>query len=432
MRGSPRYRDAIAALFARTTTGVRLGLDRVRAMLAAVGDPHRAVPVFHVAGTNGKGSTCATLDALLRAGGHRVGRYTSPHLVDFRERILVDGVAVREEAILAWLDAHAALIERTGATFFEVTTVMAFDLLARAGVDVAVIEVGLGGRLDATNVVEPVVAGITGIGWDHTEFLGTSLAQIAGEKAGICKRGRPVVIGEPDPAIAAVLRAHAAARGATPVTLVREAWRLTAITPSATGTAFEAGPRDGPMRAWTTPLVGEHQARNAVTALAMLEAAGAPWALSPERAAAALARVHLAGRFQRVGPWLFDVAHNADGVATVVDTLRRGGGGPGPLGAVVCVLCDKDWGRMLAALLPHVAHVWLTEAPTTPPGRRWDFGEAARVAAGLGTAALVHAEPSLDAALAAARGACGTVLVTGSFHTVGDAMAALGIDPLSG
>ncbi|MCU0618529.1 MAG: bifunctional folylpolyglutamate synthase/dihydrofolate synthase [Gemmatimonadaceae bacterium] len=400
-------------------------------MLAAVGDPHRAVPVLHVAGTNGKGSTCATLDALLRAGGHRVGRYTSPHLVDFRERILVDGAAVAEDAVLGWLDAHQALIERTGATFFEATTVMAFDLLARARVDVAVIEVGLGGRLDATNVVEPLVAGITGIGFDHMEFLGGSLAQIAAEKAGICKPGRPVVIGEPDPSVAAVLRAHAEARGATPVTVVRETWQLGQVTTDADGTVFEAGRRGEGVRSWRTPLIGEHQARNALTALAMLEAAGPPWTLAPDRAAAALAGVRLAGRFQRVGPWLFDVAHNADGAATVVDTLRRGAMGPGPLGAVVCVLRDKDWPRMLAALLPHVAHVWLTEAPTAPPGRRWDLGEASRVAAGLGTGAVIHSEPSLDAALAAARAACGTVLVTGSFHTVGDAMAALGIDPLS-
>lgn len=409
---------------------MRLGLDRVRALLAAVGEPHRAMPVFHVAGTNGKGSTCATLDALLRAGGHRVGRYTSPHLVDFRERILVDGAAVEEDAVLAWLDAHAPLIERTGATFFEVTTVMAFDLLARAGVDVAVIEVGLGGRLDATNVVDPLVAGITGIGWDHMEFLGSSLAQIAGEKAGICKPGRPAVIGEPDPAIAAVLRAHALARGASPVTLVREAWRLDDVATGLAGTTFRAGPRDGASRRWRTPLVGAHQARNAATALAMLDAAGAPWRLDPARAAEALGTVHLAGRFQRTGPWLFDVAHNADGTATVVETLRAGDV-PGPVGAVVCVLRDKDWRRMLATLLPHVSACWLTEAPTAPPGRRWALAEAAAHARALGTDAAVHAEPSLDAALAAARAACATVLVTGSFHTVGDAMAALGIDPLS-
>ncbi len=399
-------------------------------MLDALGAPHRAVPVFHVAGTNGKGSTCATLDALLRAGGHRVGRYTSPHLVDFRERILVQGVPAGEDEILAWLDRHRALIDRTGATFFEVTTVMAFDLLARADVDVSVIEVGLGGRLDATNVVDPVAAGITGIGWDHMEFLGTTLGQIAAEKAGIAKPSRPCVLGEPDPAIAAVLHAHAEARGASPVIPTRSAWRVQDITVDADGTRFTAAPRGEPAVAWHTPLLGAHQARNAITALAMLDAAGDRWRLERDVAARALGTVRLAGRFQRTGPWLFDVAHNAEGAATVVQSLRASAP-PSPVGAVICVLRDKDWPRMLGALLPHLDHCWLTEAPTAPPGRRWDLAEAGRAAHAVGSRATVVSEPSLAAALAAAHASCATVLVTGSFHTVGDAMAALGIDPLS-
>lgn len=411
---------------------MRLGLDRVHALLAATGEPHRAVPVFHVAGTNGKGSTCATLDALLRARGRLVGRYTSPHLVDFRERILVDGRPVTEDDVLAWLDDHAALIDRTGATFFEATTVMAFDLLARAGVDVAVIEVGLGGRLDATNVVDPLVAGITGIGWDHMEFLGTSLSSIAAEKAGIAKPGRPVVIGEPDPAIAAVLAAHAEARGAAPVVATRSAWTVRDVRVEGDATHFTAGPAGGAVRAWRTPLLGAHQATNAVTALAMLEAAGPAWALPPEEAQAALDTVRLAGRFQRVGPWLFDVAHNAEGAATVVRSLASARSGAGPVGAVICVLRDKDWPTMLATLLPQLDRCWLTEAPTAPPGRRWDLAEAARTAQRVAGRATVVAEPSLERALAAAQGSCATVLVTGSFHTVGDAMAVLGIDPLGG
>ena len=183
--GSPDYRAAIAALAARTTHGVRLGLDRTRALLERCGNPHLRLRAFHVAGTNGKGSTCATLDAVLQQMGFTVGRYSSPHLIDFRERLLINGVAVDEAQVMAWLGTHHSDIDQLGATFFEATTAMAFDLLSAAGVDVAVIEVGLGGRLDSTNVVTPLVAAVTSIGLDHREYLGDTVAEIAVEKAGI-------------------------------------------------------------------------------------------------------------------------------------------------------------------------------------------------------------------------------------------------------
>ncbi|MDZ7630675.1 MAG: bifunctional folylpolyglutamate synthase/dihydrofolate synthase, partial [Gemmatimonadaceae bacterium] len=141
LAASPDYRAAIAALAARTTHGVRLGLDRTRALLEACGNPHRRLRALHVAGTNGKGSTCATLDAVLQRMGFTTGRYSSPHLIDFRERVLINGAAVDEARVMAWLERHRADIDRLGATFFEATTAMAFDLLVSAGVDVAVVEV---------------------------------------------------------------------------------------------------------------------------------------------------------------------------------------------------------------------------------------------------------------------------------------------------
>ncbi|HEX6315359.1 MAG TPA: Mur ligase family protein, partial [Gemmatimonadaceae bacterium] len=203
-----QYRAALDYLFERTTGGSRLGLERTSALLAALGDPHLRLRVFHVAGTNGKGSVCATLEAILRARGLSVGKYTSPHLVDFRERFLVDGRAVDEAYVVDFISRWTPEVERTGATFFEATTAMAFDWFARSEVDVAVIETGLGGRLDSTNVVRPVAAGVTAIGIDHVEYLGTTRESIAFEKAGIFKGGAAAVIGEPDSSIADLLEEH--------------------------------------------------------------------------------------------------------------------------------------------------------------------------------------------------------------------------------
>ena len=209
--------EALDFLFARTTGGYKFGLERTEALLDALGNPHRGYPVIHVAGTNGKGSSLATAEALLLGRGLRVGKYTSPHLVDFRERIVVNREAIAGAAVLEFIERWTPLVEKLGATFFEATTAMAFDAFAKARVDVALIETGLGGRLDSTNVVNPVTAGVTTIGWDHTEYLGHSLDAIALEKAGIFKAGRPAVIGESSPELRDALRRRALEIGAIPV-----------------------------------------------------------------------------------------------------------------------------------------------------------------------------------------------------------------------
>jgi len=221
------YQAALDYLFARTTGKWRFGLQRVEALLALLGDPHRGLTCFHVGGTNGKGSVCATLEAVLRARGLKVAKYTSPHLVDFRERFLVNGVPLEEGDVVEFIDRWTPEIERLGVTFFEATTAMAFELFARAGVDVAVIEVGLGGRLDASNVVHPLAAGVTSIGLDHTEYLGDTVEEIAFEKAGIFKRGVPAIIGERDARIAGLLEGHARTARAAPVIRARRWWART-------------------------------------------------------------------------------------------------------------------------------------------------------------------------------------------------------------
>ena len=386
------YADALEHLFARVTGGWKLGLDTTRALARAMGDPQDRFPTLHVAGTNGKGSVVATLDVLLRNRGLRVGRYTSPHLVDFRERIVVDGAPVSEVEMMELIARWVPEVERVGATFFEATTCMAFSYFAQAGVDVAVIEVGLGGRLDATNIIRPLVSGVTSIGIDHTQYLGTTAAEIAGEKAGVFKAGIPAVIGERDPEIRALLARLGREAGSKPVRAIADDSALEDIAVDATGTRFSivsAGHR----RTLKTPLVGWHQAANAATAIAMLEAAGGPWSVAAANAEEGLGGVRLAGRFQQAGTLLFDVAHNPDGVHTLCDSLTAVRPKQ-PVHCLFSVLRDKDWPAMMRALAPHVDLFVLTQPPSVPAERSWDIREPAALAAAHGLSLIHISEPT--------------------------------------
>ncbi len=421
------YEAALERLFALTGGAWRLGLGRVSEMLSLVGNPHLAYPVFHVAGTNGKGSTVATLDAMLRGSGLRVGRYTSPHLVDFSERIVVNGAPMPKASITTWLTHWEPEMARIGATFFEATTAMALAYFAEQLVDVAVVEVGLGGRLDATNVVQPLVAAVTQIGFDHVEYLGETLEEIAGEKAGIFKRGAAAVVGDTRVHIRDVLTAHATTVGATPILVTGRDWHVSDVHVDGAGTSFTLTAR-GASRRLQTPLIGEFQAHNAAVAIAMLQAAGGRWRAIAENAEVLLAGVQLAGRFHRWNAWLFDVAHNPDGAATVAANLVNVGVST-PIAAVVCVLKDKDWRGILLAIAAVAEQIFLTAAPTAPASRAWNLDEveAWAVAAGIRATRVDQFDVALQRA--AAFGA--TVLVSGSFHTVGDAMERLQVDPLA-
>lgn len=421
------YRAAIDALFARTTGKSKFGLERTAALLASLGDPHRRYPVLHIAGTNGKGSVCATLETMLRAQGHRVAKYTSPHLVDFRERFLVNGTAIDEQYVVEFIARLTPSVERLEATFFEATTAMAFAWFAEQGVDIAVVEAGLGGRLDSTNVVRPLVAAVTSIGIDHVEQLGDTREAIAAEKGGIFKPGAGAVIGEPDPAIADLLREQALAAGASPL---RDVWRDRPprdVVVDAEGTRFTLDDESGPVPIQTA-LAGAHQASNTAVALEALELAGGRWWPGLAAAASVLPEVRLPGRFHRVGQWIFDVAHNPDGARVLAQTLRRVDF-TRPVAAVLCVLGDKDWRAMMRALRDMVDLFVLTNAPTAPESRAWQLEEVAAFALGEGWRTVV--EPDFDAALRRGVSEGATTLITGSFHTVGDAMARLQVNPLS-
>ena len=344
--------------------------------------------------------------------------------MDFRERFIINGAPVAPEQIVEFVDRWTPEVERLGATFFEATTAMAFAFFAEANVDVAVIETGLGGRLDATNVITPLVAGVSTIGIDHVEYLGATREDIAFEKAGIFKRGVAAVVGEPDPAIRCLLATHAREHGASPLTVVYEGGAPADVRITAAGTAFRLG-----SRSFVIPLLGAHQAANATVAIAMLEALPPHLVASTEEIVRGFSRVRLPGRFQRWGKYLFDVAHNPDGAAVLATTLAAVAP-PRPVVAVLSVLADKDWRGIMDALAPTVDRFILTNAPTAPPSRSWSIPEPLGYALDRGWTAEVLRD--FDRALVQAAELGATVLVSGSFHTVGDAMARLEVSPTAG
>jgi len=369
-----------------------------------VGRPERHYPAIHVAGTNGKGSTCAFLVSELRARGLRVGLYTSPHLVSPRERMVVNDVPISEEAFAEWATLLKPHIERTGASFFEATTAMALADFAARGVDVAVIEVGLGGRLDATNVITPLVGVVTKIALEHTDYLGTDLRGIAREKAGIAKPGVPFVTGEQDPELRAELVREAERRGAGPVILVDTTRHLTPDT--------------------GLGLRGLHQVANAwVAAAALKQLPGGTLPQGPpigEEIPASFADAYIPARFDVRGKWIFDVAHNPDGMRVLVDALSSHGPAR-PVHALVGIRNDKDWRPMLELLAPVVDRLVLTVPPSIPVMQRWSVSDVSGGDLRRGA----QIEPDFDTALREVQGGAATVLVTGSFHTVGDALSRL-------
>jgi dihydrofolate synthase/folylpolyglutamate synthase len=421
------YGEAIQALFARTTNDTKLGLERTQALLSRIGSPHLGLSALHVAGTNGKGSVVATAEALLRARGQRVGRYTSPHLIDFRERITVNGTPIPEENVLEFLEQWMPAAEELGATFFELTTTLAFSWFVEQSVDIAVIEAGLGGRLDSTNVLTPKVAVVTSIGLDHTDLLGSTLPEIAREKAGIFKRKVAAVIGEEAVDIRELLTKTARAIGADPLLDIDQAYELGATRVSARGTTFSL--RRGTEEAEvTTPLVGRHQARNTTIAIAAVNAIDAEYYPELSWISSALEGVFLPGRFQRRGKFIFDVAHNPAAARTVADTLIALKP-PGPRTALVAVLADKDWRGIIHALAAAVDRFIFTSAPSARPERAWDPASAHAFAHDEGYSS--ELEPDFDTALSRAEIRSETVVITGSFHTVGDAMSRLQVSPFA-
>lgn len=268
---------ALSSLYRRNMHAVKLGLQATEALLEELGNPQESFAALHIAGTNGKGSVCAMLDSTLRAAGYRTGLYTSPHLIRFNERIRVNGREISDDEIrelLETVDAAAARVVASGksrdATFFEFTTAMAFLYFQRMKIQVAVLETGMGGRLDATNVVTPALSIITTIGLDHMAYLGNTIEKIAAEKAGIIKPGRPVVCGPLKPEALQVIRETAQSRGA-PLTVAAEAVNVWRKQETFAGQRVKVESQDHHYGPLTLPLLGTHQLANCAVAVAALE-----------------------------------------------------------------------------------------------------------------------------------------------------------------
>lgn len=370
-----------------------------------MGRPERHFPAIHVGGTNGKGSVCAFVASELSARGLRVGLYSSPHLVSVRERIVVDGVPIAADAFAEWVSWLRPHIERLDASFFEAVTAVAFADLAARGVDIAVVEVGLGGRLDATNVLTPLVSVVTKIALEHADYLGVELTTIAREKAGIAKPGVPFVTGERDGAVRDELLAEAERRGAAP---------LVAIDTTA-APEIELGLR------------GRHQWANAWVALQTLNQLPGAFGPAGGTIPPSFRGAALPGRFDVRGRWIFDVAHNPDGVTVLLAALQEESP-PRPLHALVGIRNDKEWRTMLDLLTMRVDRLIITVPPSVPASQRWSWSDVATwtdAKATRGRPVDMVFEPDFDRALILAPEGAETVLVTGSFHTVGDAFARL-------
>jgi dihydrofolate synthase / folylpolyglutamate synthase len=424
--------DPFQYLLSLEKFGIKFGLANIQALTAALGHPHTHFRSILVAGTNGKGSVTAMTDYALRASGLRVGRYTSPHLVRLEERFAIDGVPVETAVLAERIEELRGVIDDLLAagrldappTFFEATTAVGFEIFRRAGVDVAVLEVGLGGRLDATNVVQPIAAAITSIDFDHEQYLGNTLAAIAAEKAGVIRRDIPVVVGPVAPEAREVLVSMCEMSGAEFIEADR-------------GVRIESANEGGrtTMRL-TTPfrsygpvplgLRGNHQIPNAVVAVRLLEELERQLPMTAASIVAGIRDVRWPGRLQllelsegrRV---LLDAAHNPAGAWALASYLKREFAEPLPL--VFGAMRDKDVTLMLKALLPVASTIVMTE-PDTP--RAYRAEELAAIGRKLLPAAKIEIEPDPVHALDRAWTYCSLICAAGSIFLVGNLLAAIG------
>jgi dihydrofolate synthase/folylpolyglutamate synthase len=370
------------------------GLDNIQALCQALGAPETRFKSVHVAGTNGKGSTSHLLASMLQAAGYRVGLYTSPHLKSFTERIRINGREIAPEEVVAFVGQIQPLIERIKPSFFELTVIMAFHYFAKMSVDYAVIEVGLGGRLDSTNVITPQLSVITNIGYDHQDMLGETLPEIASEKAGIIKHRVPVVVSEEQPEVAQVFKDKASAMQA-PLTFASRKWE---VKPS--GQVLRNGEPYIPQL--RVPLHGSHQLRNLAGVLEAAEQLRIPLNAVWDGIEQVLPNTGLKGRWQRLAdsPLTYcDVGHNEDGVRVVLDLIAQTP--HQALHIVWGMVSDKKREKILR-MLPAQARYYFCR-PDVPRGC-----DAALLRAEAADAGLSGQDyPSVAAAMAAARAAAG-------------------------
>lgn len=415
------YDSAFNWLFGQEARGIKFGLDNTIELLSRLGDPHRRFRSLHVAGTNGKGSVSAMAESVLREAGYRTGLYTSPHLVDFRERIRVGGECIGEKEMLRLAAEVRDIAESMASdgrrlTFFELTTAMAFAHFADTGVETAVVEVGMGGRLDSTNVIEPDCVAIARISLEHTAFLGSTLAQIAFEKAGTMKAGVPAVTLDQSPEVLEVLERRASEVSA-PLTVVGRDVAYEVSSATLDGTELYVEAIDDVVH---VPLIGRYQGENcALACTALVEMMRRGVYIPDEAFPRGLSQVRWPGRLEVVAQRprvVLDVSHTADGARAVAAELRRLLDRKAIV--VLGVLDDKDLDG-IAAAFGSVASRAIATAPRTPrafPAQRVRESLSAHCP----TEVVDRVGDAIERALQLASGD-DTVLIAGSLYTVGEA-----------
>jgi len=346
---SPDFSVLLKSLFNLQRLGIKLGLEHTFRLLDFLANPQNDLTMIHVAGTNGKGSICAMIASILHASGKNVGLYTSPHLIRFNERIRINGYPISDKQIIRFMKKVGPVVQEIESTFFETTTAMAFDYFKEQKVDVAVIETGLGGRLDSTNVIDPEVTVISHISMDHMDILGKDIEKIANEKAGIIKNNIPLIIAEQTPKVKNILLKHAKHERA-PVT---ELGAISNISTTTSGTSFQY--KDDQ---YITSLIGEHQASNAALAIECISQ------FEPELQNKiihyGLRRVRWPARIQQLDDRLYyDVAHNEDGLTFFLKTIRSIFPDV-PISGLFCLKGDKDFNSLAENLSGQFSNLFVT------------------------------------------------------------------------
>jgi dihydrofolate synthase/folylpolyglutamate synthase len=421
---------SLERLYALRTFGIKPGLETVAALVARLGNPQDTVATLHVAGTNGKGTVCALLDAMLRAAGYRVGLYTSPHLIRFNERIRIDGKEIDDESLARLFDdleaAARDVAAQTGreATFFEFTTALAFEYFRRQEIRIVVLETGLGGRLDATNVVTPLLSVITRIGIDHAQYLGATLAAVAAEKAGIVKPGRPVICAAMPGEARAVIADAARGRNA-PFVDAGERVNVQRVSSRLEGQKVKVASAATDYGTIRIPLLGRYQLENCAAAVAAVEALAdiSPIRVPPEAVQAGLSHVVWPGRLQvidRDPVTILDGAHNPDAARALVVSLKELAR-KRPLG-IVCGMCaDKDNREFMRIVGGAARRCWTVPLRTARSRTAEELRNVAQAYMSDVTATAT-VPTALEEARAWAAANSGWVCITGSLYLVGEVL----------
>ena len=357
------YDRTLHYLFGLRTFGIHLGLEVSRLLAEIAGNPQDQFPAVHIAGTNGKGSTCALIESVLREKGLKTGLYTSPHLIEFNERIRVNGVPISDEAIIEYADSLKESVEKNGASFFEVTTVIALKYFADMEVDIAVIETGLGARLDTTMLVKPVITVITSINIDHAKYLGDTIKKIAEEKSFVMREGIPCVVSENSEEVLEVIEKHAEKSG-TELVMATAECRISNVNFKNDGLIFDAEIDEILMKDISIPLMGEHQIENIQSAFTVLQ--NMPdMSIHEEEMRNGINKVSVPGRMEIVSKdplVIYDVAHNPSAIKSLFRSLKK----HNPekyIVALAALLSEKDYKEIIKELSGKCEKLICSEIP---------------------------------------------------------------------